>query len=84
MTTDTFVLGVVVVSVTTRDGQTQMEDWDPKDHELAKEYAGEVAFYDDVSYVRFENLQSGEDVVFVGDKEVPYSEWNEPARKGSS
>lgn len=73
MNAKTFPTGVVVITVTTHDGQMKTEDRDPKDHEQAREYAGELALDDEVRTVRYENREKGEDVVFVGADEVIYS-----------
>lgn len=61
----TFPLGVVVVSVTSADGATHIEDWNPRDAVKAKEYAEETAQCGDVLSVDYYNAKLGETATFT-------------------
>lgn len=64
MKSDSFELGVIVVSVHTLGGKTHIEDWNPRDAAKAKIYAAETSCCGDVAYVDFENGKTGKFLTF--------------------
>lgn len=61
---NSFELGVVVVSVHTLDSETHIEDWNPRDAAKAKIYAIETSCCGDVASVDFENGKTGKFLTF--------------------
>ena len=64
LTDEQFKLGVVVVTVHTSDGKSNIEDWNPKDASEAEEYASETSLCSDVVSVDFEDHHTGKKVTF--------------------
>ncbi len=62
---ETFELGVVMVTVCTTDGAEHLEDWNPKDAADAKEYASETRHSSDVAWTLFEDSRTGESTRFA-------------------
>lgn len=61
---NSFKLGVVVVSVHTLGDKTHIEDWNPRDAAKAKKYAIETSCCGDVASVDFENGKTGKFLTF--------------------
>lgn len=70
---DEFELGVVTVEVTTLDGSTTIEDWDPAEAPEAREYAAETANCADVASTIFRDNRTGEEITY-GATAIPKGE----------
>ena len=64
LTDEQFKLGVVVVTVHTIDGESNIQDWNPKDAFEAEDYASETSLCSDVVSVDFEDHRAGKKVSF--------------------
>jgi len=60
-----FQLGVVTVTVHCTDGESHIEDWNPKDAKKALEYARETSTCLDVKSVDFANNLTGKEQSFT-------------------